>query len=228
MSKQIFALIHGGTVHPAPNSKVISAEAFSVLITAEDILKNVRVDAELYKKEVVTECEQIKEVARQEGYEEGFKMWGEHIAKLEAEIVKVRHDVEKMVIPVAIKAAKKIVGKEIELSNETIVDIVSSNLKAVSQHKRVTIYVNKNDLSIIELSRDRLKKMFENLEVLSLRERSDIKTGGCVIETEGGIINAQLENQWRILETAIETILKPKIAKSEKIEKSEKLDNPEK
>lgn len=226
MSKKLFALIHGGSVHVTANSKVVPAEAFSVLVTAEDILKNVKGDAELYKKETVTECEKIKEVARQEGYDEGFKAWGEHIARLEAEIVKVRHDLEKMVIPVAIKAAKKIVGKEIELSNDTIVDIVSSNLKAVSQHKKITIYVSKSDLSIMELSRERLKNLFENLEVLSLRERSDIKPGGCVIETEGGIINAQLENQWRILETAIETILKPKPKNFEKIEKSEKKEVP--
>jgi type III secretion protein L len=46
--------------------------------------------------------------------------------------------------------------------------------------------------------------------VLSLRDRSDIQPGGCIIETEGGIINAQLENQWRVLENALGILLKKK------------------
>src|SRR5262249_15045025 len=121
-----------------------------------------------------------------------------------------RHELEKTLIPVALKAAKKIVGREIELSEDTIVDIVSNLLKSVSQHKKITIYVNKKDLDSLEAARPRLKKIFESLEVLSLRERQDITPGGCVIETEAGIINAQLENQWRSLEAAFEKLMKSK------------------
>lgn len=160
--------------------------------------------------EVTKECEQLKEQAQREGYEEGFKEWVQHIAKLEEEILKVRQDLEKFLVPVTVKAAKKIVGREIELSEDTIVDIVSNSLKAVSQHKKITIYVNSKDLSSLEHHRPQLKEKFENLEVLSLRERSDVAQGGCIIETEGGIINAQLENQWRVLENALEVILKKK------------------
>jgi type III secretion protein L len=81
-------------------------------------------------------------------------------------------------------------------------------LKAVAQHKQIVIYVNRQDLAALEAARPRLKDLFEQLEVLSLRERADIQTGGCVIETEGGIINAQIENRWRILENAFEAMRK--------------------
>lgn len=209
-SKKFFSLIHGDNVHIAPKTKIIPAVEFSTLQTAGEVLECIKKDASLYKKEVIQEIEKLKERAQREGYEAGYKEWIEKIAELEAEIVKVRKDVEKMVVPVALKAAKKIVNKEIELSEDTIFNIVAANLKAVAQHKRVTIYVNKKDLEIIEASRTRLKELFENLEVLSLRERSDISAGGCVIETEGGIINAQLENRWRILEAAFETFMKGK------------------
>ena len=53
-----------------------------------------------------------------------------------------------MIFPVALEAAKKIVGREIEASEDTIVDIVSNSLKAVSTHKKITIYVNRKDLEI--------------------------------------------------------------------------------
>lgn len=209
-NKKFFSLIHGDNVHIAPNTKVIPAAEFSTLQSAGDVLENIKKDAELYRKEVIIEIEKLKEQAQREGFEEGFKQWADKLAHLEVEIGKVRQDVEKTVIPVALKAARKIVNREIELAPNAIVDIVSANLKAVAQHKRVTIYVNKKDLEALEANRQSLKQLFENLEVLSLRERSDIPQGGCVIETEGGIINAQLENRWRILEAAFNNLAKPK------------------
>jgi len=208
VSKKIFSLIYGHVNKISANKKILPANAIGQLLEAEEVLAEVVQESERYKQEVSEECEKLKEKAQQEGFFEGYQKWVEHIASLEAEVSRVHQELEKMLIPVALKAAKKIVGREIELSEETIVDIVSNCLKAVSQHKRVTIYVNKKDLEPIERSRNRLKEIFESLEVLSLRERSDIARGGCVIETEGGIINAQLENQWSALERAFTTLMK--------------------
>jgi type III secretion protein L len=210
VSKKFFSLIYGEKNKIAPNKKIIPADAVGLILDAQEVLAKVKQDAEKYKLEVAQECEKLKELAKQEGFAEGYQKWAEHIANIEEEIIKVRSELEKMLIPVALKAAKKIVGREIELSENTIVDIVSNSLKAVSQHKKITIYVNKKDLDPIEASRPRLKNIFESLEVLSLRERSDIARGGCIIETEGGIINAQLENQWAALERAFTSLMKKK------------------
>lgn len=208
MTKKIFTLIHGDHVHIAPKTKVVPAEAFSETLTAEEMLSKVREDAAKYVQETTVESEKIKEQAQKEGYEEGFREWAERIAQLEEEIQKVRKDVEKMIVPIAMSAAKKIVGREIELSENAIVDIVSSNLKAVAQHKKIKIYVNKKDLQVLEKQKNQLRQVFETLESLSIIERNDVQPGGCIIETEGGIINAQLENQWRILERAFAQLTK--------------------
>jgi len=210
LSKKIFSLIFGGSVRIAPKTKFLPSAAFSKLQDAEEVLQEVKKDVEKYKLQVAGECEKLKEQAQKEGFEAGFKQWAEQLVALENEMIRVRQDFEKVVVPVALKAAKKIVGREIELSPPTIVDIVSNSLKAVAQHKRITIYVNKKDLEILETHRTRLKQIFESLEGLSLRERSDVAQGGCVIETEGGIINARLENQWKVLESAFEALMKQK------------------
>lgn len=208
MKKKLFSLIHSGDVHIAPKTKIIPAEDLAELQTADEIIETVKKDTENYKKEVVGEIEKLKELAQKEGYEAGFKFWVEKVEKLEQEIKIVRKDMEKQVLPVAIKAAKKIVSKELEVSQSAIIDIVSNNLKAVSQHKQITIYVNRQDLQTLEAQRPQLKQIFEVLEVLSIRERADIMPGGCIIETEGGIINAQIDNRWKILENAFEKMMK--------------------
>jgi type III secretion protein L len=207
VSNKIFTLIYGEKNQVSANKRILSANDIGQLLDAENVLAKVKSDAEQYKLDVAKECEKLKEAAQAAGFAEGYQTWAEHVAKLEEEIQAVRKDMEKLLIPVALKAAKKIVGREIELSDDTIVDIVSNTLKSVSQHKKVTIYVNKRDLDPLEKSRSILKNIFESLEVLSLRERADIERGGCVIETEVGIINAKIENQWSALERAFATLM---------------------
>lgn len=212
MSKKFFSLIHGDQIHVAPKTKIISADAISSLLEAAQVLDNIKKDAEKYRLQIAKESEEIKENAAKEGYEEGFKKWAEHLVNLEKEIEQVHDELKNLIIPVALKAAKKIVGREIELSEDIIVDIVVANLKSVAQHKKITIYVNKKELDALERNKTRLRDLFESLESLSIRPREDIAPGGCVIETEIGIINAQLDHRWRVLEKAFESLVKTKAA----------------
>ena len=208
MKKKFFSLLNGTTVHLTPQTKFIPAEDFSKAVDSFELLTEIKKDALKYREDVAFEIEQLKMQAQREGFEEGFKAWVEKIEQLESEISKVRQETEKVILPVALKAAKKIVAKELETSENAIIEIVSSNLKAVATHKRITIYVNKKDLESLERNKESLKKMFDQLEVFNIRERADVEQGGCVIETEGGIINARLENQWKILESAFEKMMK--------------------
>ena len=207
LSKKLFTLIHGDRILIAPKEKIIPAEELSTLQNAREVLEHIKQDAEQYRLQVAKESELLKETAFKEGYEEGFKEWAEHLIQFEQKLKDLHKEMEQAIIPIALKAAKKIVGREIELSEETIVDIVASNLKAVAQHKKVTIYVNKKELEILEKNRPRLREIFENLEAFSIRARDDIASGGCIIETEIGIINAQIEHRWNILEKAFGALL---------------------
>lgn len=206
---KFFSLIDKSkSVHAAPGKKVIPSEVFSSLKGVEDILELAKKDVEEYKKQAEEECEKLKEEAKEAGFNEGLQQWSDKLAKFEKDVEEIRKEIEKAVAPLALKAAKKIVSKEIELDERIVVDIVCNALRAVSHHKKVTIYVNKSDLSALESNRPALKEVLENVEMLSVQDREDVEPLGCIIETEGGIINAQIENQWRALETAFETLMK--------------------
>jgi type III secretion protein L len=207
-TKKFFTLIYGDQLHAAPKTKIIPAKDLSNLVDSSEVLDLIKQDARKYRLDVSKECEDIKEKAFKAGYDEGLEQWAEHLADFEKKLEAMHAEIQKLVIPIALKAAKKIVGREIELSEEAIVDIVASTLKSVAQHKRITIYVNKKELEILEKNKPRLKDLFENLESLSIRPRDDVTPGGCMIETEVGIINAQMEHRWHALERAFETLMK--------------------
>ncbi len=204
--QKFFSLIDGRSVTVAPTAKFIPQDDFSRLVSAQELLEVVQADALEYKKKVVQECEEIKAQAEKEGFQAGFEQWTDVVRSLENEIKKVRDELQKSVMSVALKAAKKIVTSELTTNPETIIDIVSNTLKTVAQHKKIVLYVSKTDFEIIDTNKNKIKQIFEDLESLSIRERDDIEPGGCVIETEGGIINARLKDRWMTLEAAFEAL----------------------
>ncbi len=205
---KFFSLFFGKEVRVAPGKKVIPGKEFSTLEDAHEILKTVKAEAVVFKQEAVKEAEAIKEQAFKEGFQEGLTSLNKHIIALDKELKTLREDIQKKLLPLSLKAARKIIGEELRLHPDRIVDIVLTSLKPVTQHRKITIYVNKADLPTIEENRGKIKKIFEHLESFSIQERGDIEPGGCMIETEAGIINAQLENQWRALESAFESFMK--------------------
>jgi len=210
-------LIDGGEIRVAPNKKIIPANELGILQSAAEVQDQIKKDADSYRNLISKECEEIKEQGYKAGYEAGYQEWAEHLTGFEKKLESLHKEMQQSIIPIALKAAKKMVGRELELSESTIVDIVALNLKAITQHKKIIIYVNKKELDALEKNKARLRELFEHLESLSIRSRDDVEPGGCIIETEIGIINAQAENRWRVLEKAFESLLK---ASPEKLKES--------
>lgn len=201
--KKVFRLLHGGDVDVNPTQKILKKGDHLALMDAKELLEKVQGDAKLFKQEITGELEQERELARKQGFAQGLQEWTAHLKELQEEKERVYRELEKMVVPIAIKAAKKIVGRETSLSEGVISEIVANNLRAVSQHKQIKIFVNPSEKETLEKDRERLRQVFERLESLTIEGRDDIQPGGCVIETEVGIINAELENQWQQLERAM-------------------------
>jgi len=201
---RLFSLIYQGDIRTASKKKVIPLEDFSTLMEASEILDKAKEDAKTFRKKVEEECKQLKEAAKKEGFDEGLKQLNEHILALDQEKKRLRHEMNKLILPLALKAAKKIVSKELESKPETIIDIVLQALTPVLQNHRITIWVNKADKEILEAEKPRIREKLDQVESLSIKERDDVSQGGCIIETESGIINAAIENQWRAIESAFE------------------------
>ena len=198
----LFSLLSHSTLSVKPGQKIISQAEFSQILEAHEVLKQAKQDAIDYHKNTELECEELRKKAQEEGFQKGLEEFNEHILSLDKEAKKILLEMQKIILPLALKAAQKIVNKEIELNPETIVDIVIQAMAPAKQNKKITIFVNKSDLEALENNKPKLKEIFENLQVLNIQERPEVSPGGCMIETETGIINATAENQWKALENA--------------------------
>lgn len=201
---KLFSFLYGGELHPSSEDKIIPAKAYSLLISLEEMKQKLLDEMESFRKETEAECEQLRKKAKEKGFKEGLESLNSHIIHVDAELKRLRHEMQQMVLPIALKAAKKIVNKELELHPDTIVDIVLQAIASVAQHRRVIIYVSKQDKPVLDAKKPKIRKILEHVESLTILEKADLTPGGCIIQTEAGMINASIENQWKALEKAFE------------------------
>jgi type III secretion protein L len=205
---KFFSLIYQGEIHTATEEKIIPKEEYSLLLEGKEIIEKAKKDAKDLHANTQEECKELRKQAKEEGFAEGLALFNEQLLFFDSELKKIRHETTQAVIPLALKAAKKIVGKELEIQPETIVNIVIQALGPITQNHRIKIYVNKADRDILEANKSKIRDILEQVESLTILDRPDISPGGCIIETEAGIINATIENQWRSLESAFERYMK--------------------
>ncbi len=204
----IFSLINKGELSLNEKIKIIPAEDYSLVLTAQELIETAKEDVEKFKQDNEKLCNTLQEEAKQKGFSEGLDTFNDQLIALDQQVKTVRLDVQNQILSLAMQAIKKIIGTELELKPERVVDIVAQALKPVSQNYEIKLLVSKHDKDIIEEQKERLKKLLDHVKVLVIEEREDIEKGGCIIETETGIINATLENQLRALESALERFYK--------------------
>lgn len=116
----------------------------------------------------------------------------DEIAGLEARMLK---EVEGEVVRTAIRVAHEILAAELQLREDAIVDIAVTALLAAKSAKDINLRVHPRDAKVLRPAKDRLVSNLTRAKDLEIREDRRVKQGGVLIETESGVIDAQLETQ---------------------------------
>lgn len=208
-TKKLFSLLRSADVELRPGEKILPRDDLQTLLDSSHLIEQVQEDVLEFRKKCVAESEIAQQKAQQEGFERGLGEWAGQVFELEKEAEKIRGEYERLIAKVAVKAAQSVVGKQLQERPEIFADIVANTLKAVSQHRRISIYCSRHDYELLESQKPRLKALFEQLEILSVQVRAEMQPGGYTVETERGIINSSdAAKVWQTLESAFETQLK--------------------
>ena len=158
-----------------------------------------------------------KRQARETGLAEGLEKGRQAVAaELESVIQKLRRtymDVEKYrkalyqqaekeTVALALAVARKIVGQEIALDRQIVLNVVKGALDKVIDHDKVKIRINPQDLDTVQTALYEFIPHVEKLENVHFESDAAITTGGCVVETNFGTVDARIENQLDQIETA--------------------------
>lgn len=111
-------------------------------------------------------------------------------------------EVERDVLRLAVRLAEKIIGREIQADPATLADIVSTALRSARQHETLVVRVHPADLPEVQSRRERIDPA-GRARFLDFVPDPQVSRGGCVIQSESGVVDAQLDTQLRALERAL-------------------------
>jgi len=197
------------------NRKVISGEAYEAKAEAQTILERAQADAERMITDAHEEAERIKaeayDEAKSTGYDEGRQQGIAEFSELVADFARRMRQIEDQAIPqlrdLALKIARKILGRELEFHPDAVIDIVKQALTEKARLRReVFLRVNPEDLAMIREHKADLVEVLSRCKEIGLREDPDVTRGGCIIETDAGIIDAQLETQLAVFERVLKDV----------------------
>jgi len=184
------------------NQKIIKNQ----IIKAREEAARIVHEAEAFARETheiaIDEAEEIRERAFREGMETALAEFEENLFAVREVRARVWRETEQDLLRLAVRLAEKIVGQEIQKDNRTVVNIIATALQNARQQEKLTVRVNPTNLALVE-------KEIENFasggrtRFLDFVADPRVSFGGCLIESEVGTIDAQLETQFRILERVL-------------------------
>ncbi len=112
-------------------------------------------------------------------------------------------EAEQDIIHLSLEIAKKIVRKSVTMDEDIIRSIVQITLSKVARRSRVTIILNPVDYETLTHSGELLDKYRADFETMEIKSNDNIEPGGCLVETNSGIIDARIASQFREVENEL-------------------------
>ena len=194
-------LVSGGG--SAGGRGVISAETYGAYNEAKEILSVAEAEAERIRQEAVRLRDEQVRQGFGEGHKKGYEEALGGLAALEARFDQLCANLEPQLIDLAVGIAKKIIGHELSSKPETIVEIVAQALRTIRHQREITVRVHPNHLAVVEQHKSELLGVLTRAPDIVVRADDDVPVGGCVIESELGRIEAELETQLEMLKRAL-------------------------
>jgi type III secretion protein L len=177
-----------------------------VVVEARGEARRLREEAEreavALRESAEADARHLYEEARRAGAEDAMRQFYEHLLNARALRDSTVADAERDLLRLAVKIAEKIVGREIERDDETLAHIVAAALRGARRHTNIVVRLNPTDMPQVK-SREELLRRLTHAAYFDFVADPGVGRGGCIIESDTGTIDAQLETQLRIIERAL-------------------------
>jgi len=116
----------------------------------------------------------------------------EFVGKAEQSLEEWYREAEESLASLAIEIARRAIHSELQTSRDSILEIAKQALAEVTPGSKVRLRCNPWDGSIIESRRDEITRSMATVRGFEIVDDPEIM-GGCVVETESGVVDATVE-----------------------------------
>lgn len=182
-------------------NKIIAADEYQAHLDANQILREAEHAAELIRQRAEVDYEEQRKQGYEDGLTEGRMEMAEKMVESVARSVDYFESIEREVVQLVVKSVKKILGDLDQ--HERIVAVVKNALAVARTQSKVIIRVCPAE---VELVRQRLKEIMQPypaINFIDIVPDHRLDQGGCVLETEIGIVDAGIDVQLKAIEKAL-------------------------
>ncbi len=195
---------------PEENSGVLSKGVIEAKDRGQKILDAAYAEAERMKREasalkakIASEMEAAKHNGFEQGRAEGLGSVTEMATSLMLVKEKFYADAEPEIIKLVMTIAEKVVGKMVRENDDSIRSIVRQALESAIG-ERITVRLNPEDYAVVAADEMEFRDILDRTKRISFKEDETVGKGGCIVETEVGTIDAQLETQLKAIKKALQ------------------------
>jgi type III secretion protein L len=181
-------------------AKVVKGPAYDATIDAAQILDAARTQARKILEAAEQERQAVIESARREGYDHGLQQWNAAVAELDASRDRYVTESEPELIRLAVRIAHKIIGEELRTNPEVIVSIARQCLQGLGRERSLTLRVSQGEADLVRRRIGILREAAGFHRSIEVVADASVNPGGCIVESEYGVIDARLETQIRCME----------------------------
>lgn len=199
--------------HGAPSEKpllppprrggVVNAEEFEAMTTAKQIVAEAQRKAEEIKTEALRFKEEVFSKAREEAKADVQARAAEELARAKMQAGQIVAEAEQDVLELALKMAAKIIGRDLERDPQVVLEICASAIEAARGSKAMVLKVHPEDGKVLREKRPRLMELIGRAVDIAIRDDAEVERGGCVIQTEYGVIDGQIRTQFEMLKNVL-------------------------
>ena len=182
---------------------IVQADVFDAKIEADRLVAEARLEAERLLAAAHDEVERLRRRAETEGRERGLAAVTELLVGARAATARARANAETELRTLAVRIAEKILGRELQVDAGAVVDVARAALKHAGEPREVILRCAAEDLEALERGKPRLVERCRAAQVVVFRADPGVTRGGCIVETELGVIEARLSTQLDAIERAL-------------------------
>lgn len=158
------------------------------------------------------ESENIKKSAFEEGYRAGLEKASTDMEVFRnslAQFMGAQKDVFEYIAPdileISVDIAKKIIKKEVEQDPQVLMNTIVDVLKTVSKNEpKIIIKVKPQAVQFIKDTIPNITYQYGIDSKINIVADPSIEEGGCVFQTNNGIVDASIDTQLEIIKKALE------------------------
>jgi flagellar assembly protein FliH len=179
-------------------------------IVEEDPSPIAEIEAQAYEKGF-SDGQSTAIAAQSEQVESAVKGLEQAIIGIQNLRDEIYRTLESEVVALAMSIARKVVCREVKTSNDVVVCVAKEALSRIETPGQIKIRLNPADYQFIKETKNHIATLVDNVEKVTFETEDSIASGGCVIETDMGEIDARIEKQLHV----VEEMFQSEIAKSE-------------